>query len=405
LPPPERIVGVIGKTNVGKSTFFSSLTMISVEISNRPFTTIKPNVGVAHVRKKCPELELGVKCSPRTGFCISGTRFIPVKVIDVAGLVPGSSSGRGLGNKFMDDLRQADVLIHVVDASGSTDPNGNPVQPGSYDPVEEAKLIQNEVDLWFNSVVLRVVEKVSRYVLTAKDPVELLAQNLSGLSVRRVHVVNAIKEAGLEDKKVSSWSKEDVELFSRILRRLSKPIIIAANKVDIPVARGNVEKLKEVFGEYVYPVSSLAEYILKEASKRNYIEYVPGGSSYRVLSSSIPEAFRKALKLIDENVIGIYGSTGVQQVLEAAIFNALSQIVVYPVEDHRKFTDHYGNVLPDAYIVSRGTTVRELAYMIHSELGETFLYAINARSGERLGESYVLRDGDVVKVVAAAAHS
>ncbi len=405
MPPPERVVGVVGKTNVGKSTLFASLTMISVEISNRPFTTIKPNIGVAHVRKKCPEIELGVKCNPRTGFCISGTRFIPVKLIDVAGLVPGSSSGRGLGNKFMDDLRQADVLIHVVDASGSTDPNGNPAQPGSHDPVEEAKLIQNEVELWFSSVVRRIVEKISRYILTAKDPVELLAQNLSGLSVRKAYVVSAVKEAGLEDKKVSSWSKEDVESFSRILRRHSKPIIIAANKVDIPIARANVERLKEEFGEYVYPVSSLAEYILREASGRKYIEYTPGDSSYRVIGSSIPEAFKKALKLIDENVLGTYGSTGVQQVLEAAVFNALSQLVVYPVEDHRKFTDHYGNVLPDAYIVSRGTTARELAYMIHSELGETFLYAINARSGERLGESYVLRDGDVIKVVATAAHS
>ncbi len=408
MPPPEKLIGLIGKTNVGKSTLFAAITLAPVEIANHPFTTIKPNIGVGYVRRKCVHVELGLPgCNPRTGMCIRGNRFIPVKIMDVAGLIPGASMGRGLGNKFMDDLRQADILIHVVDASGSTDLEGNPVNPGSIDPVEEAELIQREVDEWFKNVVLRIWEnKISKHIYTVKEPIDYLTQSLSGLSIRKQHVVEAISKAGLEGKKLRDWKREDVEEFAKLLRRISKPIIIAANKIDIPVAEENVKRLKRVFGnKYVVPVSGLAEYILRKAALNKYIEYLPGDPDFKILDKTrLSEKQLRVLELIREKVLRKYGSTGVQELINRAVFDILGLIVVYPVEDHKRYTDHYGNVLPDAYLVPKGTTARQLAYMIHTELGKTFIYAINAKTGERIGEDYVLKDNDVIKIVAAAAH-
>ncbi len=406
MPPPEKLVGIIGKTNVGKSTLFAALTLAPVEIANHPFTTIKPNIGVGYVRKKCVHVELGLShCNPRAGFCIKGNRFIPVKIMDVAGLIPGASKGRGLGNKFMDDLRQADILIHVVDASGSTSPEGHPARPGTYNPVEEVRLIMAEVDEWFKSVVRGVWDKFVRHVIASKQPLDLLAQYLSGLSVRKHHVVEAIREAGLEGKKFVSWTSNDLDLFATALRRISKPIIIAANKIDLPYGEENLRRLKKEFGEEnVVGVSALAEYILRKAAEKGYIEYIPGDNGFRVIDESrLSPQQLKALRLVEKNVLSRFGSTGVQELLNRAVFDKLGLIVVYPVEDHHRYTDHSGNVLPDAYLVPRGTTARELAYMIHTDLGKTFLYAINARTGERVGEDYVLRDNDVIKIVAAAA--
>ena len=407
MPPPEKLIGLIGKTNVGKSTLFAAVTMATVEIANHPFTTIKPNTGVGYVRKKCVHVELGLpRCNPRTGMCIEGNRFIPIKVMDVAGLIPGASKGRGLGNKFMDDLRQADVLIHVVDASGSTDLEGNPVRPGSADPVEEAKLIQVEIDEWFKSVIKRIWEnKVSKQIYSIKYPIDYLTRNLSGLSIKKSHIVEALRRAGLENKKLRDWSISDVEEFAVELRRIAKPIVIAANKIDIDPAYDNIKRLQRIFGEEnVIPVSGLAELILKKAARSGYIKYIPGDPDFQLSSRKLSEQQKKALELVRRKVLSKYGSTGVQQLINHAVFNVLNLIVVYPVEDHHKYTDHYGNILPDAYLVPKGTTARELAYMIHTDLGKTFLYAINAKTGERIGEDYVLKDNDVIKIVAAGAH-
>lgn len=405
MPPPEILVGIVGKTNVGKSTLFAALTMIPVKIADHPFTTIEPNIGVGYVRVRCAHVDLGLPaCNPRSGFCIAGNRFIPVKIIDVAGLIPGASKGRGLGNKFMDDLRQADVLIHVVDASGSTDLEGNPQPPGTQNPVEEAESIVNEINEWFKNTVIRVWEsKISRSLLSAQAPLDLIAQNLSGLSIGRHHVAEAVKRAGLEDKPPKAWSTRDVEDFAVKLREVSKPIIIAANKVDIPVAFEYVGELKKRFGEEnVVPVSALGEYILRKAASSGVIEYLPGDSSFTVKDGSkLTSEQLKALRLVENNVLKRYGSTGVQELLNTAVFRKLGFIVVYPVEDENKYTDNYGNVLPDAYLVPKGITARKLAYMVHTELGESFLYAIDARSKRRIGENHILGDGDVVKIVAA----
>jgi ribosome-binding ATPase YchF (GTP1/OBG family) len=400
------LLGVVGKTNVGKSTFFSAATEIDVPIENRPFVTIDPNIGVAYVKKKCPHVELGLPgCNASNSICRLGWRFIPVKIVDVAGLVPGAHQGRGLGNRFLDHVRRADALLLVVDASGSTDEEGRPVKPGTYDPVSEVKQMVFEIEEWMFNIVLRDWDRLARFIDTsgALDVAGALAQRLSGLSINKNHVARALELTGLESKKLTSWTREDLRQFVGELRRVSKPIVIVANKADIPVAEDNIRRLREEFkGVPVVPTSSLAELILRKASAKGFIEYVPGDGSFKVVGN-LPSDMAKVLGRVEELVLKKWGSTGVQEALNEAVFNLLDNIVVYPVEDPVKLTDKQGRVLPDALIVPRGSTARDVAYRIHSELGETFLYAINARTKQRVGESYKVNDGDIIKIVATAA--
>ncbi len=403
MPPSTPLVGIVGKTNVGKSTLFAALTLTTVEISNRPFTTIDPNIGVAYVKKKCVHEEFGVKCNPVNSLCINGYRFIPVKIMDVAGLIPGAHQGKGLGNKFLDDLRKADVLIHVVDASGSTSPTGEPATPGSFDPIEDVEAIEKEVDLWFFNILSKDWDKLARTLDTGRvDPVAQLAERLSGLSITKTHVIKALEETGLGGKKFSLWSREELFEFAQSLRRASKPMVIAANKADLPEAEDNIKRMKrELRDRIIIPTCAEAELALRRASKAGLIDYVPGDTSFKIVKPErLTPAQLKALEYIEERVFKKWGTTGVQEVIDSSIYNALNMIVVYPVEDANKLTDHHGNVLPDAYLVKKGTTARELAYMIHTDLGESFLYAIDARTKNRLGEDYVLKDNDVIKIVA-----
>ena len=147
------LIGFVGKPSSGKSTIFAAATLIDVARASYPFTTIEPNRGMGFVRVECVDKEFNVQCNPRSGFCVNHTRFVPVELLDVAGLVPGAHEGKGLGNKFLDDLRQADVLIHVVDASGSTNEKGEAVESGSHDPSKDVKFLEEELELWMLGIL------------------------------------------------------------------------------------------------------------------------------------------------------------------------------------------------------------------------------------------------------------
>ncbi len=399
------LVGVVGKTNVGKSTFFAAATEVPVEIGNRPFVTIEPNMGVAYTRKRCAHVELGLpKCDAANSICVEGWRFIPVKMMDVAGLVPGAHEGRGLGNRFLDHLRRADVLLLVVDASGSTDPEGVPVKPGSYDPVEEVRLMVREIEEWMYQVVSKDWEKFARTVDTGGvlDVAGAIAQRLSGLSISKPHVVEALERTGLAAKKLTTWSRDELREFIVELRRVAKPIVVVANKADIPAAEENIKRMTRELPYPVVPASAAAELLLRRLARAGVIRYIPGDPDFEVIDESRLD--KRTLKMLDivRGVMRKYGGTGVQRAIDLAVQDVLGLISVYPVDDPNKYTDKQGRVLPDVLLVPRGTTARQLAYMIHTDLGRTFLYAINAKTKQRIGESYVLQDGDVIKIVAAA---
>ena len=394
------MIGVVGKTNVGKTTFFSAATLVEAERGNRPFVTIKPNEGVGFIRVESVCSELGVKCQPKYGWCNGKYRFVPVKLLDVAGLVTGAHAGRGLGNKFLDDLRRASVNILVVDAAGSTDDEGNPVPPGTHDPVRDVEIVEEEFAQWIAGIIRRNMDKLVRRIRGGSKPDEALAEVLSGLAVSRRDIVKAAELSSVNLKSLDSLSREELVGFSRSLRELSKPFLIAANKIDVPKAEENIEKLKSKYGDAVVPTSAEAELILRKAASAGLIRYEPGDPSFEVVDEGrLTEAQRKALKLVKERVLDRYGSTGVQQALDASALKLAGGVVVFPVENENKFTDKDGRVLPDAFLLERGSTVRDLAYAIHSEIGEKAAFGIDARSKLRLGLDYVLKNRDVIKIV------
>ena len=398
------LIGLIGKANVGKSTFFNAATELTVQAANYPFTTIRPNLGVSYARVKCVCREFGVQDNPVHSMCVDGNRFIPIKLIDVAGLVPGAHSGRGLGNKFLDDARQADVLIHVVDASASTDSEGKSVTVGVGDPLYDVKFVEDEFDLWLASIINRDWNKVAREAESQAQKLEnMLSKRLTGLGIGEPHIDKALEETGLRSKKATLWKEEDIFNFSKKVRTRAKPIVIAANKSDLPTAETNIIKLKDL-GLNVIPCIAEAEILLRRATKKGFLHYLPGDNSFTIRPGVVlNEQQKKALDAIYSLIVK-YGSTGVQEVIDLACFRLLKLIVVYPVQDEIKLMDKKGNVLPDAYLLPEGSTAKDLAITIHATIGKGFLYAIDARTKQRLGAEHKLKNNDVVKIVSATSN-
>ena len=396
------MVGIVGKPNTGKSTFFSAATLAPAEIANYPFTTIKPNRGVGYIRTPCVHKEFNVQDNPKNSLCLDGIRLIPVELIDCAGLVPGAWQGRGLGNQFLDEIRKADALIHVVDAAGGTDSEGRLIKPGSHDPVEDARFLEVEITMWLMQILKRDWPKLARTAESGvTDLYAQLEERLSGLAIKRAHIFEAVRKAGLNAEKPTTWSEEDLIKFLDILRKIAKPMLIAGNKIDLEPSEQNIERLKTL-NYTVVPCCAEAELALRRAAEKGWTDYKPGDCNFNVLKpEGLTDVQKKALQTIKEKILMKFGTTGVQDAINMAYFKLLNMIVVYPVEDAEKLSDHKGNVLPDAYVVPYGTTARQLAYIIHTELGEGFIYAIDAREKQRIGEDHVLKDRDVISIISA----
>jgi ribosome-binding ATPase YchF (GTP1/OBG family) len=396
------LVGVIGKPNVGKSTFFSAATLRTVPIADYPFTTIKPNIGVAYLRTKCVHEEMGVIDQPQNSLCINGNRLVPVKIIDVAGLVKGASEGRGLGNQFLDELRQADALIHVVDASGATDEEGRKVPPGAHDPLKDIEMVEEEFDLWVLGIVAKDWEKAARTAeQSGSGIITHLAARLTGLGMKESDIEEVLFQLHLKEEKPTEWTKNDLKNFAKKLREMKKPSLIAANKADLPTSAENIERLRST-GRTIVPSASEAELLLRRAAEQGLVRYTPGDEAFSILDSQrLTPAQSRALQMVAETVMKRWGGTGVQRALNGAYFELLRAIVVFPVEDEHKLIDKKGNVLPDAYVVRGGSTALDLAATVHSELAKGFLYAIDVRTGMRLAAEYRLKDRDIVKIVSS----
>jgi hypothetical protein len=397
-----KTVGLVGKANVGKSTFFGAATLKPVEIAGFPFTTIKADRGIAYIRTACVCRELEVEDNPVNSACVNGTRLIPVDIIDTPGLIPGAHQGKGLGNQFLDEVRRADALIVVADASGCTDISGQVCEPMTHDPIEDVEMFEEEFDLWLYSLILKDWDRITRTAQSKKEPLERhLEEKLTGLGINRFQIKEATMAAQLDSYKASHWEPEEIRKFVTQLRKTSKPLIVAANKADRDGAEVNVERLKEA-GYEVIPTCAEAELALRRAAEAGLVEYTPGDSDFTIRNpEKLNEAQIKALERIREKVFEKWGSTGLQDALNQSFFKLLNMVIVYPVEDSDKLTNHQGQVLPDCYLVPKGTTAKQFAGEIHSDLQEGFLFAVDARSKRRLGDSYILEDNDVIQIVSA----
>jgi len=390
------LVGVIGKPSVGKSTFFRACTLAEAEIASYPFTTIKPNHAISFVKIDCVDKEFNKQCNPRTGYCINHNRFIPVEILDVAGLVPGAHEGKGLGNKFLDDLRQADVLIHVVDASGSTNEKGESVEPLSYDPCNDIKFLEDEIDMWLFGIIKKGWDKfVRQQALENLELHKAVAKQLSGFGVTERIAEEVLKGFSAD---INGWSNDTILDFTRNARRKTKPIIIAANKIDVSGAERNLKKLKEKFSDYIIvPCSADFELALREAAKANLIKYIPGEDGFGVtgsLNNKQSAALNNIQKFLDK-----FGSTGVQDVLNTAVLELLGYIAVYP-GGVNKLTDSEGRVLPDCFLMKSGSTALDFAFRLHTDFGKNFIRAVDVKRKMTVGREYVLKHKDVIEIMA-----
>ena len=391
-------IGLLGKTNVGKSTFFSAATESPAQIGNFPFTTIEPNVGIAYVKSDCACKHFGI--SHENQLCINGTRFIPVKLIDVAGLVPGAHEGKGLGNKFLDDARQAEALIHVVDIAGSTDIQGQPVPIGTHDPKEDVEFVEEEFDQWFKQILLREWEKLTKEIEQKRTKlVEGIARRFSGLAIKEYDVHEVLQKFNLISKNPNDWNDSDITTFVKELRRKTKPILIAANKADLCKDLKIVNDIQKDTKTVI--CSAETELILKKAAKAGLVNYVVGNENFTLNGIvEVSPQQQKALDLV-KTVLSKIKSTGVQSVLDSAIFDLLKLIVVFPVEDESKLCNKDGEVLPDAKLLPLNSTAKDLALTIHADIAKGFLHAINVKTKQRIGADHQLKHGDVIKIVSS----
>lgn len=396
------LIGLIGKANVGKSTFFVASTDVPVSTGNYPFTTVKPNVGICHVRIECVCKEFKVRDNPVHSLCIEGNRFIPLEIIDVAGLVPGAHAGRGLGNQFLDDARLADGLIHIVDISGSTDADGHSTEKASHDPLEDIEFVEQEFDHWLKDIVKKDMDKHSRdFDSNGTLAGQILAKRLSGLGIGSIVIEKARNDLSLVNRKLNSWTDEETLEFCKYVRKLSKPMVIAANKMDITSSFDFLKRAQKD-REDVVPCMAEAEALLRKANKSGLVDYIPGNGSFKIKNRNmLNEKQLNALKRISD-LMNTYGSTGVQKIINTLCFNLLKMKVVFPVEDDVKLTDKKGNILPEARLLDEKATARDLAYNIHNDLGKNFLFAIDIRSKRRIGADHILRNKDVIKIVSTA---
>ena len=393
------LIGIVGKANVGKSTFFKALTLAEVLIANYPFATIDPNKGFGFVKVECVDKDFDVQCNPRTGYCIDHVRFVPVEVLDVAGLVPGAHEGKGMGNKFLDDLRQAHALIHIVDISGSTNDKGEPVEPGSYDPAFDVRFLETELDMWYLSILKKGWEKFARQVQQEGRTVsEALAKQVSGLNVDEKMVESVIKKFNLDPSKPVQWAEKDLNDIAVELRKITKPMIIAANKMDVPTAKDNLERIKKEFPDHIIiPCSAESELALKEAAKKELIKYIPGEKDFEV-TGKLSEKQQKALEFIRKNILDKYGTTGVQQAMDATVFKLLKYIAIFP-GGINKLADQHGNILPDCFLLPEGSTALDFAYRIHTDIGDKFIRAIDVKTKRTVGKEHILKHRDVVEII------
>jgi ribosome-binding ATPase YchF (GTP1/OBG family) len=391
------LIGIVGKPSVGKSTFFMAATSVPVERSPRPFTTIKPNRAVAYVEVECVDKEFGRQCNPRTGYCVNGRRFVPVELLDVAGLVPGAHEGKGLGNKFLDDLRQADILVHVVDASGSTNEVGGRVPTGSYDPCNDVRFLEQELDYWIEGILDNNWQKLVREARLNKKNEDMLTVQFSGLGMTKDIIAKVLKELKLEDKNLAEWGEEEKLALAKTIRRLGKPIIIAANKCDLSSGWDNYNRLKKEFPDYlVIPCSAEAEIALKEAAKKGFVDYIPGDKAFTVKAEL--NAQQKSAMDVLRAVCDRYGGTGVQKCLDSAVFDFLHYIAIFP-GGVSKLEDSEGRVLPDCFLMPPKTTALDFAFKLHSDIGKGFIKAIDVKTRQAVGKEHVLKHRDVIEIL------
>ncbi|MCU4753888.1 redox-regulated ATPase YchF [Halobacteria archaeon AArc-curdl1] len=390
-------IGLVGKPSVGKSSFFNAATMNDVPEGAYPFTTIDPSVGEAYVRVEDAAPEFGEVSTPSVGYLEGDVRFVPTKLVDVAGLIPGAHEGNGLGNQFLTDLNETDVLIHVVDFSGETDLEGEPTE--GHDPRKDIDFLEEELDQWYLGVLEKGINRYASGYVTEEDDIEEdLAEQMSAFKISEDEIKLLIRRVDIGFDP-DEWDDDDRLELAREIRKATKPMVIAANKMDTPQAQENFQEIA-ADPEYEHltmvPCSAHAEKALKTADEAGVVDYRPGDDDFEIVGDISPEQELGLEQIRD--FMTEYGATGVQAALETALFDVLGVVPVFP-GGANGLGNERGEVLPDCYLIPSDSTAEDFAYSLHSDIGEGFLYAIDCRSNRQLGKEYEVEPRDVIEVV------
>ncbi|CAI5760174.1 unnamed protein product [Candida verbasci] len=395
----EVVIGLVGKPSSGKSTTLNSLTDANAKVGAFPFTTIDPNkaTGYLEIDCACQRFNLQNKCKPNYGYCRNGKRGVPIMLLDVAGLVPNAHLGRGLGNKFLSDLTEADCLIHIVDASGTTDAEGKATR--GYDPLYDIEWLQDEIFRWIlGNLKERWGSVVRKHIGTKSTTLETLRQQLGGYSANKQMVGKAL-DLIPNLPPLQDWNSDIIEKVVKAFMEIKFPTVLALNKMDHPDSDKNVSKiiLKYPKSKAIL-TSSITEVFLRKLANQNYIKY-DSGTEFIDTKEDLPddpdlkdldEKLKNRIENIRDLVLYRFGSTGVVQLLQAAA-DLLHLIPVYPVRNIHNFTGNSNDyVFRDCILVKRGTTVIQVARKI---MGDVTIAAIEGVGGVKIGEEDIVDKG------------
>lgn len=394
--PRDPLIGIVGKPSSGKSTTLNSLTDASAQVGAFPFTTIEPNRATGYLQVNCACSRVGLQklCKPNYGWCENGLRHIPIMLLDVAGLVPGAHSGRGLGNKFLDDLRHADALIHVVDVSGTTDAEGKNTR--GYDPLQDIVWLQDEIRLWIEgNLHKRWGSIVRKHTATKSSAVDTLQQQFGGYGSHASMIQRALgRIPGLPP--LEQWDNEWITEVVKSFMQEKFPTVLALNKMDHPDADKNVSKIMLKYPDVKCVLTSaITEVFLRKLKKQGFIRYEEGTEFVDTFEDDdtlkpLDEKLIQRIEVIRDLVLYRFGSTGVVQVLQAAA-STLNLIPVYTVRNIHTFAGGNGeNVFRDCFLVKKGTTVGKVATYI---MGDVTVAAIETVGGIRVSEDDKVDEG------------
>ncbi|WBW75333.1 Obg-like protein ATPase, OLA1-like protein [Schizosaccharomyces osmophilus] len=383
------LIGFVGKPSSGKSTMLNALTDATAKTGNFPFTTIEPNraIGYAQVDCACSRFGLEGQCRPIYGGCKKGKRAIPIQLLDVAGLIPGAHTGKGLGNKFLDDLRHANALVHVVDVSGTTDSEGKACR--GYDPSVDIEWLYNEMTAWIGTNLKEKWPNTRRRHIASKaNPVHTLQNQFSGYGSNPATTARVLDSLHL-NVPLESWDEATLDRIVSRFVDIKFPTVIALNKIDHPDADANISKIaRREDPKRLVLASAVSEVFLRRLAKQGFVKYEEGSEFVDTIDEfpdselkPLSESLRTKITDIQDMVLFRHGSTGVCNVLARAI-ELLELIPVYSVKNIHNFANNPNDgIFKDCVLVRQGTTAGQVAQIVLG--GEAMsIIGINGNVGE-----------------------
>ncbi|KAF1986883.1 P-loop containing nucleoside triphosphate hydrolase protein [Aulographum hederae CBS 113979] len=413
--PHDPLIGLVGKPSSGKSTTLNSLTDATSKVGNFPFTTIDPQraMGYLQVPCACGRLaaanpsqfsELPGRCKPNYGGCVDGKRSVPIELLDVAGLVPGAHMGKGLGNRFLDDLRHADALVHVVDVSGTTDAEGKTTR--GYDPSQDIVWLRSEIVRWIQGNLMEKWGSIKRrHVAVKSTAVETLQNQFSGYGSTSTIVARCLDRLALKEP-LQDWSNETIEKVVNAFTDEKFPTVIALNKIDHADADKNIAKIAKMQPpETLVLCSAISEVFLRRLTKQGFIRYTEGADYLDTREDLIDDGdpdggglkemddkLKSRIENLKDLVLYRFGSTGVVQVLSRAA-ELLGLVPVFPVRNIHTFSSGSTGsnaVFRDCVLVKRGSTVGDVCRKV---MGDVTIAFVETTGGVRVSEHDLVEVG------------